>query len=128
MKNVFLFIITFSVLFYSCSKEGTGGKASISAYVKHHEKIIPAAVIYIKYDATEFPGKDISLYDDSVTTGLAGEEAGHVTITSLKTGQYYLYGIGYDKDIMLPVTGGIPVEIKFKDRNKTKEVTVPVTE
>ena len=46
--------------------------------------------------------------------------------TSLKKGNYYIYGKGWDKEIEKDVVGGIPYTIK--DDNKVLNINVPVTE
>lgn len=110
----------------SCKKNGVGGEAEIGCHVKHHSTLIPGARIYIKYGAKEFPGKDVSVYDDNKVSGTVGESKAHTHFTNLLRGNYYLYSVGYDSSISKTVTGGIPVEIK--DSHEHLEVDVPVTE
>ncbi len=105
----------------SCQKEGTGGNSTIIGYVKHHEKFIPNATVYIKYNATEFPGTNTANYDASI---IAGSNALY-KFTNLRKGDYYLYAIGYDDVILSQVQGGIAVKLKY---NKTTITDVPVTE
>lgn len=127
MKSAFKFFILFNfitILFFSfssCKKEGPGGKSSVSGNVKHHQELIPNAVVYIKYGAKEFPGGDISLYDDKVTS----DTNAHFEFKELQKGDYYLYGVGYDFTGSYTVTGGVGVTLK---RNKSSEVDIPVTE
>ena len=64
MNRLVLILVIISVSF-SCSKEGSGGKASINGKVKHHSTIIPKAFVYINYGAKELPGTSPSDYDDS---------------------------------------------------------------
>ena len=117
--SVFLLLSVFAIA--SCKKEGTGGKSSVSGAVKHHSQIIPNAVVYIKYGATEFPGSDVSVYDAStVATTSAKYE-----FKELQKGDYYLYSVGYDSAISLPVKGGFGVVLK---KNEAKTADVPVTE
>lgn len=120
----FIFIVaTFIFLLYSCAENaGTGGNNTIIATAKHHGVIIPEATIYIKYNAKEFPGENLSLYDDYKTTGKEGK----VKFEGLKRGDYYFYGIGYDSTIKQTVVGGIPVQILQKAGEKL--IDVPVTE
>jgi hypothetical protein len=106
----------------ACHKDGSGGKNSINGYVKHHDKVIPNATVYIKYGATEFPGTNVSNYDASVTA----DANAYYEIKDLYRGDYYLYGVGYDSNIGLPVSGGIAVKIKYN--KKTTTINVPVTE
>ncbi|MFL5762299.1 MAG: hypothetical protein ACJ77K_00045 [Bacteroidia bacterium] len=114
-------ILMSALIISSCHKEGEGGKSSVSGTVKHHTKIIPNTVVYIKYGAKEFPGTDVSVYDASVTS----DSNAHYEFKDLYKGDYYLYGVGYDNTIMEQVTGGISVELK---RNKHSDIDVPVTE
>ncbi len=124
-SNVAFLLVTV-LAFCSCTKAGLGGEASITAFPKHHEQPIPGCYVYIKYDAKEFPGTDISIYDDFQ---IAEEEPGqdpHVHFGELENGEYYLYGVGFDSSINAEVTGGIPIEIK-EERSET-DIVLPVTE
>lgn len=123
LKKITIFSF-FSILFFSlssCKKEGPGGKSSVSGNIKHHQELIPNAIVYIKYGATEFPGGDISLYDDKVTS----DTNAHFEFKNLEKGDYYLYGAGYDFTGSYNVVGGVGITLK---RNKSSEVDVPVTE
>lgn len=114
-----LFYIIFILSFFSCTKEGTGGKASVSGTVKHHANIIPGAVVYIKYSASEFPGNNVSSYDASVATSSDSK----FEFKDLKKGDYYLFATGVDGG--KNVEGGVPVKLK---RTENKTIDVPVTE
>jgi len=105
----------------SCHKEGTGGKSGVSGTVKHHTTPIAGCIVYIKYGATEFPGTDVSKYDDHTTS----DAAAHYEFKDLQKGDYYLYGVGYDAAGPYPVTGGIGIKLK---RNQALSSDVPVTE
>ena len=122
----FLAIIVISIC--SCVKEGTGGDAEIAIWVKHHDKLIPGATVYIKYGTKDFPGDDVSVYDDSEACGKTGEEEAHTHFHDLNRGDYYLYAVGYDSAIAQTVKGGIPVTIKKADQDGETDVDVPVTE
>ena len=105
----------------SCLKPGTGGHSSVNGNVMHHTKLIPNAIVYIKYGATEFPGTDVSVYDDHITS----DTNAHYEFKGLRRGDYFLYGVGFDNAIMLPVTGGVGITLKY---DKGSESNVPVTE
>ncbi len=108
--------------FGSCKKEGTGGKSSVNGNVKHHNELIPNTDVYIKYGVKEFPGADVSSYDDHVQA----DANAHYEFTGLQKGDYYLYGVGTDASgIPFVVTGGVGVELK---RNQASNIDVPVTE
>ena len=127
MKNTFKYIAiiclatVFAFTISSCKKEGTGGKSKVSGKVKHHTKLIPNAIVYIKYGATEFPGADVSAYDDQVTA----DTNAHFEFDELQKGDYYLYGVGYDDAISESVVGGVGIKLR---RNESIESDVPVTE
>jgi hypothetical protein len=121
-KTIFTILITsLSFTFFSCGKEGPGGKSSVSGTVVHHDITIPNSVVYIKYDAKEFPGTDVSKYDASITT----DANAHYEFKDLRKGDYYLYGVGFDNTISEEVRGGIGIKLKY---NKESSTDVPVTE
>lgn len=122
MKKYLIFSLLFSLVFFSCKRNQLGGKAEIKGQVKHHLKIIPGATVYIKFNAKEFPGSDVSLYDDKVTA----DANGNYTIKCFK-GNYYLYGVGYDEDVPPPhtVKGGAPINIRNRE---VVEAELAVTE
>lgn len=119
-------IMVLSFAIASCTKAGLGGDASIAAFPKHHDKPIPNAMIYIKYDTKDFPGTDVNAYDDVMIAEPQTGEDPHAHFENLKKGNYYLYGVGFDSSINQIVTGGIPVEIKLKVGET--DIVVPVTE
>lgn len=124
MKAFLKYFFCLLLFLYSCKKEGPGGDSSISFFVKHHNEIIPGATVYIKYGAKEFPGADLSKYDDFITTDYAGHHKGRSHFDGLRKGDYFLYAVGYDST--MAVAGGIPV--KIKTNGETVEATVQVTE
>jgi hypothetical protein len=126
MKYLTLICLSFIMLTLgACCKGGSGGKATLNLAVFHHSKPIPGATVYIKYNVTEFPGTDVSLYNDHKT---AAGNSNTLTFTGLHCGDYYLYGVGFDSSLTLPVTGGVHYQIKYSDRNHTESTNVPVTE
>ncbi len=120
-QSVFLF-----TLFISCKKNGAGGDAELNITVKHHEKLIPGASVYIKYGAKEFPGFDLNVYDEKKYAGNSGEEAGKTKIDNLLKGDYYLFALGYDSAIFENVSGGIYV--KVLKSSEIKNIEIPITE
>ena len=106
-----------------CTKAGAGGKAIINGHVKHHEISIPGSIVYLKYGAVEFPGSDVSTYDENT---LASSGDGHYEFKELKKGNYYIYGVGFDSTISAGVVGGVPV--KIKNKTESIEINVPVAE
>lgn len=68
------------------------GTISCTVHVKHHTWGVPAINVYIKRNASTFPGKDTARYDTFKTT----DTQGMVTFDSLYPGNYFLYSQGYD--------------------------------
>ena len=123
-KTILVFLTLNFFFFIACKKNGAGGSADVSVTVIHHVKIIPYAIVYVKYGAKDFPGASSSDYDNSIKT----DANGHADFTGLRYGDYYFYGVGFDSSLMLPVTGGDHLAISWSDRKKTISFTVPVTE
>jgi hypothetical protein len=115
----FLVAILISAVF-SCKKNQIGGKAKITGMVLHHNKPIPNAYVYIKYNSTEFPGDDYTLYD----TYVQADAGGNYSISFYK-GSYFLYASGLDMEIPAPyiVKGGLSVSIRNKE-HLTKDIAV----
>ena len=93
----------------------------ISGKVFHHKDPIPNSAIYIKYGATEFPGADVTTYDNSIVA----DANGYFEFKDLRKGSYFLYGAGYDVAISSIVKGGVGIKLKNKE---TLNTNVPVTE
>ena len=127
MRRIILILlfITGITSLNSCSKPGLGGKNTVIVTPQHHGRNIPWVVVYIKFDTQELPGTSPSNYDASFTT-TGGSDSINVTVSGLKEGDYYFYGIGFDSLIMLPVTGGLPVTLK--NSSGTTSMNLPITE
>lgn len=122
MNKLLIFSTLASLIFTSCEKEGIGGEGKFFGNIMHHNIPIPNATIYIKYGAEEFPGDDISIYDDSQEA----DSTGYYSFDNLNKGDYYLYSRGYDATILDSVSGGIRARIVKKGAEV--EVSVPTTE
>lgn len=126
MKKIQYTLIIFALLtMFSCSSDDgdTTPSGTITGHVKHHDDAIPNAIVYIKYNATEFPGSNPNDYDDQ-TTASAGDA--HYTFSGLGKGSYYLYGVGTDAGCSCEVVGGIPITLDSD--NQEVESNIPVTE
>lgn len=124
MKKLSILILLISAFaVFSCKKNGFGGSSGVSGIVSHHGKPIPDATIYIKFNAKDFPGEDLSVYDGKVYSNVNG----YYEITNFYQGDYYLYAIGYDYAISAPyvVDGGLSVSLGSKER---KDIDIPVGE
>lgn len=119
-KAIVLFLATTLFLFVSCKKNQLGGKSTVHGVVAHHDKPIPHARVFIKFNATEFPGADTAAYDAHVVAGHHGEYS-----FDCYKGDYYLYGYGFDTGINETVSGGLPVKVRHKE---DREMKVAVTE
>ena len=108
------------LLLLSCKKNQVGGSATVKGVVAHHGKAIANAYVYIKYDATEFPGDDYTLYN----TFVKADGSGNYSIPLYK-GNYYIYARGYDYAIPAPylVKGGLSVTVRSSE-NSTKDIAV----
>jgi len=111
--------------FAACKKNGTGGDATIAAMPGHHGKMIKGATVFVKFKATELPSNPETNYDLKIV-GDAKED--HVHIEGMLPGNYFLYAVGYDSTISLPVKGGVAVTIKNSEKKKEIDVDIPVTE
>ena len=104
----------------SCTKNQVGGSATVNGIVSHHGKAIADAYVYIKYDATEFPGDDYTLYN----TFVKADGSGNYSIPLYK-GNYYIYARGYDYAIPAPyiVKGGLSLTARSSE-NLSKDIAV----
>jgi hypothetical protein len=122
MKTILqiILIATLTIQISSCKKNQVGGKGSLSGNVAHHGKPITDAYIYIKFNTTEFPGDDYTLYDTYVTV----DGNGNFNIPFYK-GDYYLYAKGHDLSIPYPyvVKGGLSVSLRNKEK-VSKDIAV----
>lgn len=109
----------------SCCKPGLGGNVTLIAFPTHHGTKVKWDTIYVKYNATTFPGGSPSNYD---TKFIGSPNDTTVICNGLKCGKYYFYARGYDSLRSFYVGGGLSVDIAHKDRNETKLLNMAVTE
>ncbi|MBC7696627.1 MAG: hypothetical protein H7141_14415 [Burkholderiales bacterium] len=117
--KLFLFI-SLIILSGSCKKNQTGGKSTLKGTVKHHNKPIPDAYVYIKFNSSEFPGKEYTSYD----TYVQADSYGNYSISFFK-GTYYIFAVGRDLDVPPPyeVSGGLSITVKNKE-NLIRDIAV----
>jgi hypothetical protein len=123
MKKIHILILLTGFIFSAaCKKNQLGGKSTVKGTVAHHERAISYAVVFIKFNAKNFPGADTTIYDDKVRT----DASGNFSFKCYK-GDYYLYGFGFDYTIPPPyhVVGGVPVHVRNRE---TVNADVAVTE
>jgi len=123
MKKVAFINFILLLTFFGCKKNQLDGKSTIQGNIKHHAKIIANATVFIKFNATELPGTDTTLYDAKVRA----DASGNYTIKCYK-GKYFLYGYGYDNQVTSNngrVTGGSAVKMR---NNENATIDLAVTE
>lgn len=123
MKSIstyFPIIILFFL--FSCTKNRTGGTATLKGKVAHHGKSIPNAYVYVKFNTSEFPGDSYTSYD----TYVEADSQGNYSIPFYK-GTYYVFAMGRDMDLAYPylVKGGMSVSIR---NNESLNKDIAVTE
>lgn len=126
MKTISLLLLVLVIVSSGCNKKekaGFGGNANLKLMAKHHGLLIDSCTFYIKFNATDAPADGV--YD--VTQNGIKYSAGnsYATISGLKKGDYYIYGIGWDPSIASQVSGGIPYTITDET---AQDVIVAVTE
>lgn len=124
-KNRFLIFGVLLLISTSCRRNGVGGDADLSLEVVHHNAVITNATAYISFDAIEMPSNPESDFDLKVQ---GNADNNIIKVAGLRAGQYYIYVVGYDGGISQTVKGGVPLEIKWKERKSEMSITVPVTE
>lgn len=120
VKGFRLLAICAAILFFqSCKEEqddpqpdlcneGRTGELELVMRIVHHTRPIKGSRVFIKYNATEFPGDDTTRYDYAVSSL---DDSPFATIDSLACGNYYLYAVGIDS-LLDPTNwvcrGGLP--------------------
>ena len=103
----------------SCTKPGTGGKATLSVHVfsgicdGSNRTVVPSAIVYIKYGGMAVD-VDIESYNDFKVADFGGK----TVFDGLRRGDYYLYGVSENG----VETGGTHFEIK--NRIGEREVVI----
>lgn len=121
----FLSVVAFVFLLASCKHKyepGFTGESVISGRVLHHDEPIGNAVVFMAFNAIEWPGTTMAAYD----TMIVANADGFYRFENLNAGFYYLYSTGFDTQINQGVKGGVPVELSKK--NIEKSIDVPVAE
>jgi len=96
---------------HSCTKEQEGiqviGSLRLEITAKHHTWGVPYLPVYLKKNASVFPGEDTSLYEFSSTA----DNDGKVVFDKLHPGNYFLFTKGYDLIWGDTVTGRQPIAL-----------------
>jgi hypothetical protein len=127
MKRLFLLVVMAGIAtaFYSCCKAGTGGKATVICHVVNANTGAPVnnMTIYVAYGTSRAP-VTLDKFNEHKPTGTTGSTA---TFSNLKCGTYFLYAVGYDSAVSLPIKGGGPYSLLHANRNKTEDATISVS-
>ncbi|CAN5618548.1 hypothetical protein BH11BAC1_BH11BAC1_20150 [soil metagenome] len=135
MDKIYRILLIFYLLTaLSCRKTeekcigNTGGNLILKVFLRHeiHDVVNLKNyrdTVYIKYNVKEFPGSDLSKYDQTIIGEWPGD---YVSVTGLKCGNYFVYGTGYESAHGYRVKGGIP----FSTEQKNGEISliIPVSE
>jgi hypothetical protein len=130
----FIYLSVICCCLFCCKKDNknnagtiivSGGKTILTAQVKHHQNGVGKCNVFIKYNVTEFPGKDISVYDSLKVT----DPNGYVVFNGLPNGNYYFYACGYDISVADTVWGYSPLTVSAKPgEEKEIDTIIPVSE
>lgn len=136
MKKLFypILALLLILLVTDCRKENNlnkdgqsviAGSIRLNIQVMHHSWGVPYIPVYLKRNATEFPGYDTSLYD----TCLQADNEGKLSFVKLYPGNYFLYAHGYDYYFGSVVRGYMPIRLNSETLvNNTGETTLYVSE
>ncbi|MEL7021514.1 MAG: hypothetical protein AAGK47_07900 [Bacteroidota bacterium] len=103
------------LLLLSCAKEPIVFTVDTEVAIQtiHHDVIIPECAIYVQYhaDRNEFPGFDnLTAFDTIYYT----DDDGRAILKDLPLGTHWLYGRGYDDQIMLNVKGVLQINLDWR--------------
>jgi len=91
-------------------------ETSVAIQTIHHDIIIPECEVYVQYhaDRNEFPGfENFAGFDTVYYTN----DDGRVLLKKMPLGTHWLYGRGYDDQIMLGVKGVLKIELSLRQPN-----------
>jgi hypothetical protein len=127
MKRFILLVAFAGIIgvFYSCCKAGTGGNATVICHVVNANTGAPVnnVTVYVAYGTSKAPAT-LDKFNDHKPTGTNGSTA---TFSNLKCGTYFLYAVGYDSAVSLPIKGGGPYSLLHANRNKTENATISIS-
>lgn len=83
------------------------GIITLDVQVKHHTWGVPYTTVYLKKNATSYPGEDTSKYDISQIC----DNDGNASFEGLHPGNYFVFSKGYDMIWGDTVIGYSPVSI-----------------
>jgi hypothetical protein len=124
--------ILLAIAFLACKKEENSGDGSVikgvislSVHAVHHTWDVPGIGVYMKTNASVFPGKDSTLYEYKARA----DQYGKVVFENLLPGKYFVYASGYDSLFGSMVIGELPVSLYSEYLNSNQaDVTIQVSE
>ncbi len=134
MIKVLRFFFIACLFFVSCKKNEehndagqviVKGTNKLIVTIAHHTYTLPDINVYLKNNATVFPGSDTSLYEWNTLS----DPSGIAVFDDLFHGNYFLYAEGFDQGIGMNVIGASPVILNSSTLiNSELHVTLYVTE
>lgn len=128
IKIILGIVITSTLLFTACKKNGIGGESMVAAMPAHHGKMIKGCTVFVKFKTTEKPTDPTTDFDLKV---IGDPLEDHVHVEGLLPGKYFLYAVGVDSSLITPnniVKGGVPLTIKYSQRKSEIDLNIPVSE
>ena len=133
MNSILKLFLLAAVLLVSCGKDDTSngpgpiltGKNKLVVSVIHHTYAVAGVSVFLKNNATEFPGFDSTMYEWQATS----DPSGIAVFENLFEGNYFLYAKGFDPFVGLEVIGAAPAVLNSSTlTNNEIYVTLSVTE
>ena len=118
-KLIFILTVCLSstAIFYGCKKDATmtnangqvvvPGSITLKIQAKHHYWGVPYLHVYLKKNATEWPGRDSTKYEFNTVA----DNEGNCEFDHLFPGNYYIYASGFDVIFGMNVMGYGPVQL-----------------
>src|SRR6185436_6762610 len=111
LSGILLCVSLFSVFLAACKKDDSPkivhGNITLKVLALHHNWTIHYLSVYLKSNATTWPGRDSTLYNSVTQT----TQNGRCEFDNLYPGNYYVYASGYDPVVNDNVIGYMPVVI-----------------
>lgn len=136
VKRIRIVVLIFAAgfIFSGCKKDEQKDNAGnvvvhgtnrLIVSVYHHTIALQGISIFLKNNATEFPGTDTTLYNWKTTS----DNSGIAVFENLFPGNYFLFGSGIDQNISMQVIGAAPAALNSTTlTNNEAYITLYVTE
>ena len=134
LAKILVFGLTLAFFTIGCkkndilNKDGSSvvqGNITLKVHSFHHSWGVPYVHLYLKKNATEFPGRDSTIYEYTVQA----DSDGNAEFTQLYPGNYYIYATGNDYYFGAWVRGQSAVQLNSSTLvNQTASIDLPVSE